>query len=412
METKLLNFKNGLPVIFIKDEHNPLAYAYFMVNAGAKDEKKSTAGLAHAVEHFLFTGSQNYSKKDLLGIPSWFGSSLEGYTDLDFTSFGFRVLKEHCEPMLQMMTDMLIRPQFLDVAIKEEIKVILTEMAVSDDDEDEQLASELHSCFGIDKQQALVFGTKESVSHLTAVDARKFWETYYTAGNSVLCLYGNGSMLDMAEKYFEPMRSGYKSTSAVLSFSANPYRISRGGSDVQLTLIFPEEKRFSAADEILAMVIGNTYSSRLCSKLRSELSLVYAVSANIDSYACGDIFYITTSCLHKNLLAVVDVVCQEIVRIRENGITEDELKCAYNNLKTELWELHENPSDLIVEYCEDFLLGRFIPIEDKLKLFNQVTVAEVNASAQRIFAQKPSFGVIGNPKSFPNYAYLLNRLKM
>ena len=164
------------------------------------------------------------------------------------------------------------------------------------------------------------------------------------------------------------------------------------------------------ADEVLASALGGNFSSRLYQKLRHEKSLVYGIGTNIDAYVYGNIFYILTKCRPKNLEDVISCLCEEILKIRQSGISEAELIYAKNTLKTNFLADLNNPEDLVFDYAEDFLLKRFVTIERKIVELEKVSLSDVHASAQRILSDAPTYGVIGNADAIPNYSSILAML--
>ncbi|MBR1605260.1 MAG: insulinase family protein [Alphaproteobacteria bacterium] len=420
MTTNVYYLTNGLPVIYIVEPSAPLAYACLCVNAGAKDDRPSLFGMAHAVEHFLFLGSEHYSKQELNTIPSQLGSELIGATDIDFTSFGFRVLQEHFADMLKLLADMVIYPQFPSDKIPAELEIIKTEMSShEDDDEDRRMGYNLHSCFGVPKRKAYVLGTEKTLSRISVGKAKAFWEEYYVASNSALCVYVNDySYWKLIEACFGKMRSGVRPSMPVTPFHGRSYKTSGYGSEVEISLIFDAQLKFSGtedrlhlmATELLANALGGNFSSRLYQVLRHEKSLIYGISTNLDCYTYGNIFHILTYCLPKNVEDVIANLCEEIRKVRLFGIRDEELVYAKNTLTTDLLATMMNPEDLVFDSTEYFLLGRFIPLEQQLVLLETVTTSDILESAQRILSNAPTFGVIGGTKEIPSYDSILAML--
>lgn len=420
MKTEIYHLSNGLPVIYLVEPSAPLSYACLCVNAGGKDDKPSFFGLAHAVEHFLFLGSEHYSKQELNTIPPQFGSELVGATDVDFTSFGFRVLNEHFTDMLKLLADMILYPQFPADKLPDELEVIKTEMSSREDElEDRRTAYNLNSCFGLPRKKAYVLGTEKTVSRISAEKARAFWEQYYVAANSALCVYVNDDCYrPFISEYFGKMRQGVRSAEQKTPFCGTSYKTRGCASEVEISLIFKADNHFSAnksahcqvTDELLANALGGNFSSRLYQTLRHERSLIYGISACIDCYTCGNIFHILTSCLPQNTNEVIACLCEEIRKVKQFGIREEELEYARNTLKTELLSSLLDPEDLVFDSAEDFLLGRFIPIATKLEILKEVTVSDILASAQRILSVAPTYGIIGNVSEIPSHSSILAML--
>ena len=412
--TKVIHLSNGLPVIFIKNEGARLAYLNVCFNVGSKDETVTEAGLAHAVEHFVFVGSEHYTQEEINSLPAQFGSTIDAATDTDFTSFGFKVLKEHFVPMLDILGDILLHPSFPSALIKKEIKVIKAEMAISEENsDDERLECNLHACFGIDKRKSRVFGSQKALDSFNSDRARAFWEKYYTASNCVVCLYADKeSYLKNIENVLGKMRVNTLPARPSHCFRGKSYRASGLSSGVEINLMFEANSPISVSDELLSVVLGGNYNSRLYQALRYERALIYSVSADIDSYTCGNMFYISAECRPKDLSMVVSGICRIITSVRSNLVEKTELDIAKEVAKTSLWASFECPEDLVIDTSEDFLLHRFTAMEEKLEQIEAVTPENIKASAERIFSQRPSYGVIGDVGSSPTYSDVMTWLKL
>ena len=70
----------------------------------------------------------------------------------------------------------------------------------------------------------------------------------------------------------------------------------------------------------------------------------------------------------------------------------------------------ENLDDLVFDVAEDYILGRFVPIDEKIRQIESVTRDDLLASARRIFSHRPTYGVIGEAKNFPSHSDVLSML--
>lgn len=420
MKTDIRYLSNGLPVIYMVKPSTQMAYACLCVNAGAKDDKPSLFGLAHAVEHFLFLGSEHYSKQELNTLPSQLGSELIGATDIDFTSFGFQTLQGYFAKMLELLADLILYPQFPTDKVPDELEIIKTEMSsCEDDDDDRRMGYNLNSCFGVPKRKAYVLGTEKTLSRISAEKARAFWEQYYVAENCVLCVYVDSyDYWKQIESFFGKMRSGVRSLTLTTPFHGRSYKTSGYASEVEISLIFDAKLCFSStngglylmADELLANAIGGNFSSRLYQVLRHEKSLVYGISTDLDCYTYGNIFHILTHCLPQNTEEVIACLCEEIRKVKQFGIRDEELGYAKNTLITRLCSAMMDPGDLVFDAAEDLLLGRFMPIKQQLNILEEITTTDVLNSARHILSAPPTYGVIGNASHIPSYQSILAML--
>src|SRR5881397_2013048 len=101
------------------------------IGTGSRDEDNAHAGVTHFLEHLLFKGTPNYSAQEIAEIFDTFGGELNAATARDYTVVYARVLDEHVETALDVMTDMVFVPTLAD--LDSEREVILEEIAMVED---------------------------------------------------------------------------------------------------------------------------------------------------------------------------------------------------------------------------------------------------------------------------------------
>ena len=101
------------------------------IGTGSRDEDDGHAGVTHFLEHLLFKGSHSYSAQEIAEIFDTFGGELNAATARDYTVVYARVLDEHVEKAIDVMTDMVFAPALAD--LDSEREVVLEEIAMYED---------------------------------------------------------------------------------------------------------------------------------------------------------------------------------------------------------------------------------------------------------------------------------------
>ncbi|ARJ41681.1 coenzyme PQQ biosynthesis protein PqqF [Pantoea alhagi] len=120
-----LRLDNGLTVRLLHDAQASEAAALLQVASGSDHEPEQWPGLAHLLEHLLFTGSASYSGQQRL--MSWVpaqGGRLNATTRADRTAYFFSLPASGLEAGLMRLVDMLACPQLSSEAIAQETAVI------------------------------------------------------------------------------------------------------------------------------------------------------------------------------------------------------------------------------------------------------------------------------------------------
>ncbi|OAE08511.1 pyrroloquinoline quinone biosynthesis protein PqqF [Pantoea sp. OXWO6B1] len=124
MHTRCLQL-NGLKVTLIHQPEASQSAALVSVAAGSHDEPDSWPGLAHLLEHLLFTGSQRWPNDGRL--MSWVqacGGQVNASTQARQSAYFFEVAPENFSEGLLRLQDMLSAPRLTLEAIRQEIGVI------------------------------------------------------------------------------------------------------------------------------------------------------------------------------------------------------------------------------------------------------------------------------------------------
>src|SRR5919202_2572629 len=101
------------------------------IGAGSRDEDDARAGLSHFLEHLIFKGSRAYTALEIAEIFDALGGELNASTGRDYTVVYARVIDEHFETALDVMTDMVFAPTL--AAVDAEREVVLEEIAMVED---------------------------------------------------------------------------------------------------------------------------------------------------------------------------------------------------------------------------------------------------------------------------------------
>lgn len=120
-----MRLANGLQVQLIHDPLATSAAALIQVDTGSHDEPEEWPGLAHLLEHLLFTGSSAYQDDERL--MAWVqaeGGKLNATTLATSTAYFFEIASHKLEPGFARLVDMLAEPLLAVQAVQQEVAVI------------------------------------------------------------------------------------------------------------------------------------------------------------------------------------------------------------------------------------------------------------------------------------------------
>ncbi len=199
--------KNGLTVVVMPNARIPAVAHILFVRAGGADDPSGKSGLAHYLEHFMFTGTKQHPEGVYERAIVRSGGKQNAYTSRDFTAYYALVAKDQLAGVMAMEADRLQHLVFDPTRAAREIEVITEErhMRVENDPGalmNEQLAAV--TFLNHPYRQPLI-GWADDIAGLTVLDARAYLARHYVPSNMTLVLAGDvavGEAHALAEKHY------------------------------------------------------------------------------------------------------------------------------------------------------------------------------------------------------------------
>jgi predicted Zn-dependent peptidase len=313
------------------------------IGTGSRDEDDGHAGVSHFLEHLLFKGTASYSALDVAEIFDTFGGELNAATARDYTVVYARVLDEHLETALDVMTDMVFAPSLADLDAERD--VVLEEIAMVEDSPQELIFDLVTSAvFGRHPLGRPVLGSAEVISTVSRRSLGSFHRRRYRPDNVVVATAGSVDH-DRLVELVDDMRAKAgappaQRPSARAPFVAAPkpslvfqekpteqYHVCLGAPGIARS----DRRRFTAS--ILDSVLGGSASSRLFQEIREKRGLAYAVYTFSSQYADTGQIGVYVGTREENLAECLRIVSEQVEDVAEHGPGADELARAKENLK-------------------------------------------------------------------------------
>src|SRR5215211_3827092 len=197
---------NGLRLITETMPHVRSVTIGVWLTRGSRDESDARGGIAHFVEHMLFKGTATRSAEDIAQAIDSIGGQLDAFTAKEYASYYIKVLDEHLPLAVDLLSDIVMRPAFVEEEVGREKKVILEEIKMVEDTPDD-LVHELFTQHFWDTHPLgrPILGSKETVESFTAESLRDYFGKAYVAPNVVISAAGNlehEAVRDLVERAF------------------------------------------------------------------------------------------------------------------------------------------------------------------------------------------------------------------
>ena len=360
------------------------------IGAGSRDEDDAHAGVSHFLEHLLFKGTASYSALEIAEIFDTFGGELNAATARDYTVVYARVLDEHLEKALDVMTDLVFAPSLADV--DSERQVVLEEIAMVDDSPQELIFDLVtKAVFGRHPLGRPVLGSAEVISNVSKRSLGAFHRRRYRPDNVVVATAGSVdherlvSLVERLRAKAGAHSSGRPSARAPFVAAPAPSLVflSKPTEQYHVCLSAPgiarsDRRRFTAS--ILDSVLGGSASSRLFQEIREQRGLAYAVYTFSSQYADTGQIGVYVGTREENLAECLRIVAEQISQIATDGPRTDELERAKENLKGRIMLSMEATSNRMSR------LGKSLITDSELldldRILAEIEAVDVEAVAQ------------------------------
>jgi predicted Zn-dependent peptidase len=378
---------------------------------GSRDEDPEHAGATHYLEHLLFKGTSRRTALDISAAIDAVGGELNAFTAKEYTCYYARVLDADLPLAIDVLSDMvtssLIEPRDVDA----ERGVILEEIAMNEDDPSD-LVHEAFAAqvFGDTPLGRPILGTVDSINSISAVRIAEHYRARYTPDSLVIAAAGNLEH----ERVVELTSAAFGRQLAAAGIPAPPRLGATGdapasGTGVRLVsrpveqanlvlgcsgLARTDSRRFALG--VLNAALGGGMSSRLFQEVREKRGLAYSVysfsSQNADSGQWG----VYAGCLPAKAEEVLAICQEEIAKVIDSGLTDEELDRGKGQLRGSIVLGLEDPSSRMSRLGKSELVyPRLEPVDEILAEIEAVTHDSVREVAAAVLAQPKALAVVG-----------------
>jgi len=311
------------------------------IATGSAAESVAEAGLSHLVEHMLFRGSDRYGSLEIDQIFDTMGAELNAGTGKESTSVFARVVDDHLPTAFDVISDMVWHPRFDEEDLANEREIVLEEIAMYEDDPQDQVFDVLgEAVFGDHPLGRPVIGRAEVVAAATSAGLRDFHGSHYVPGDIVIAAAGSlehEAVVDLARGIDVPGRTPAPPVPPLPAQLDPRIRFLRKDTEqYHVTLGAPglarhDERRFAL--RVLDNILGGTSSSRLFQEVRESRGLAYNVFSFQSLFAHTGQIGIYLGTRPDNVAPALQVVADELERLRRDNFSADELERSKQNVK-------------------------------------------------------------------------------
>lgn len=364
------------------------------VGVGSRDETSEEHGISHFLEHLMFKGTENHTAKEIAEALDAVGGQLNAFTTKEYTCYYAKVLDEHIDLAIEILTDMFFNSKFNEKDIEKEKKVVLEEIKMYEDSPDE-LVHDLFST-NVWAKHTLgkpILGTYESVGSLNQEKVRNFYNKHYTTPNIVIAAAGKINHHNIVAK-LKPLFNQL-SGKAVKKDTSTPkphpgaFCVEKKTEQLQICIGvpgLPQDSEEIYQIYLINNILGGGLSSRLFQNIREERGLAYSVYSYHSAFRDCGLFTVYAGTSPDNSEEVVSLIMQEFSKLAVKGVPQSELDKTKEQIKGNIYLGLENVSSRMSRIGKSELcFNRIITPEEVIEKIVNVTTDDVKQMANILF---------------------------
>ncbi|MEA3273625.1 MAG: pitrilysin family protein [Patescibacteria group bacterium] len=404
---KLKKTKAGLAIITAPVKGIKTVTVMALFGVGSKYENRKNRGAAHFVEHMMFKGTDKRPSPKIISEDlDKIGGEYNAFTGKEYTGYYVKVDSGHLDLALDWISDIILNSQFNKKEMDKERRVILEEMNMCQDNP-MQYVEDIYETLIYGDQPAgwEILGTKGIVNNISRAKLVAFKQKNYVQSNCVVCLSGHfGKNIEKrVEKYFSNLPTGNPNTKLKVKEAQQVFRSKMQYKKTdqshcilgfRATDLFNKE-RYPLS--LIATILGQGMSSRLFLEIREKRGLAYYINASLELYTDSGYLAVQAGLDSSRLEEAVKAILGEFHKMTQEKVGTDELKKAKEYLRGRSSISMESSNAQALYYGNQQILKKKIEtLEEKFKILEQVTPADILRVAKKTFSPKAlNLAVIG-----------------
>lgn len=387
--------KNGIRLITEKIPYVNSISLGIWIGSGSRYENLNNNGVSHFIEHMLFKGTKNRTAKQIAEEIEGLGGQINAFTGKEATCFYVKMLDEHFDVGLDVLSDMIINPKFDPEDIKKE-KLVIQEEIYMYEDSPEDLVADLNSMssWGEDTLAYPILGTDESIRSMKTEDIVDYFNKTYVAGNMVISVAGNFDENEIIKKIEDKFSALNRSSSfeGVLTSPDLQKNIIVKNKDIEQIHVSLSLNGIELGnDRLYTLLALNNYfgggtSSLLFQRLREENGYVYTIYSYPSAYKNKGIYNIYFALNEQYINHAFELIHDEIKGILKDKMDEDLIKKAKEQLKGNyILGLESVSSRMFSIGKSELMLGKTFEPKEILTKIDKITMDDMYEMIEEIF---------------------------
>jgi predicted Zn-dependent peptidase len=395
-EYQLYTLDNGLRVAYQKIPSTLLVHCGFIIHAGSRNDGP-IPGLAHALEHMVFKGTQKRKTIHVLNHLEVVGGELNAFTTKELTAIYATTEKRHLSRAVDILCDVTFRSSLPKSELIKEKKVIKDEINMYIDTPEENIYDEFQEMvFGEHPLAHNILGTPDTVDLVTQEALRQFVQTYYQYPNMVFAVVGNVSIekvISNLNKFLpEIQRNDFIPQHSKISISYCPSHQKKESDFSNAYAImgaptFEEDHPNRFGLLLLNNLLGGPgMNSRLNLSIREKHGYTYHVESGYQAFSDGGLFHCYLSAEEKYIDKSIELITKELKKLKENKLGKIQLSQAKNQFIGQIIMSNESRNGLMIHIGKGVLkYNKAMSLQETIQKIKNLTAEQLLDIANEVF---------------------------
>ncbi len=408
---KRAELDNGMVLLTSEQRALPMVSIELLIDAGSHYDEPGREGLANLTARLLTYGTKRRSAVQISDALDFIGATLSAKASDDLVNISLTVLKKDLPTGLELLADVLTSSVFPQEEMDRQKQAIVAAIRARDENPGDIAQRRFVAALYPESPYGRpVEGTESSVKSLNQNSVQEFYTRYYRPNRSIMAVVGDVSQQGMIAAINQALRSwrkGEPGGQLLVPAAAGVPQVIRVNKDLtQANIVMGHEGVTRGNPDYYAIQImnyilgGGGFSSRAMDSVRNQRGLAYSVYSVFESEKSHGNFEFIMQTKNETAHEAIRIVRDEIRRMREQRVTDRELKDAKDYL-TGSFPLRLDTDKKVASFLaqvEFFKLGLDYPVR-YAELIQKVTPEDIERVAKRYLQPDRLVTVIvGNQK--------------
>ena len=356
---QIKSLENGLKYIVVQNKKLPLIQVRVIFNGGASLDPQKSQGLTYLTGQLLLKGTTKRTAQQIAEEFEFLGSTINISTNYDYSVISTEFLKYNFQDGMNILSEIITSPAFDSKEIDKEKEKLISELKSSLENPT-YVANQFFNkiIFEGHPYSQSIRGTVKQIDNISARQIRNHYKNYFVPNETIIILYGDVNPQD-AETSIKNLFSNWQKGESIklIDKSIQPL------SNLKLVLVDKPGLTQSQIrvgniginqnnpDEIpitiVNTILGDGFTSRLVEEIRVKRSLTYGARSSFQMQRQSGKFVISTFTKNETVGEVIQIILDELKKLKSSGVSDWEITKAKNYIIGELSRNLQSPEGFV-----------------------------------------------------------------